>query len=180
VCAKGTAQTDLAVVANSSAVAFSDAVAEAGSEGFGKAKASVYVEGTSIDTVSSHLTAIAKSWAFASVDASVKTFASVATGIINESFARVCILKHNEICSKRTGNFGKGACKLPARKACTSAYAYGEAFGNALSNGLAEAYLEAFTKSATIAILKADVDLTTTPKLKWKSTRGGAEVSCPK
>jgi hypothetical protein len=179
VCAKGTARTDLTVVANASAMAFSDAVSEAGAEGFGKAKASVYVEGTSINTVSSYLMATAKAWAFTSANVSVSAFASVATKIVDESFARVCALKHKVICAK-TSNYGKGVCKTDPPKACASAHAYGEAKGRALASSLAKVYLDTYAKSSTTAILKADVDLKTTPMLKWKTTRGGAEVSCPK
>jgi hypothetical protein len=179
-CTQGRARTDLDVVANASALAFSDAVSEAGSEGFGKARASVFVEGTSINTVSSHLMAMAKAWAFSSVNASASAFASVATKIIDESFARVCDSKHRQICAKKTGNYGKGVCKTGPIRACASARAYGEANGNALASSLAQVFLDANAKSSTIAILRADVDLKSTPKLKWTTTRGGSEVSCPK
>jgi virulence-associated protein VapD len=180
VCAKGTARTDLAVVANATARAFSDAVSESESEGFGKARAAVYVEGSSINTVSSFLTATAKAWTMASADTSVKAVAKVATEIINESFTKVCISRHEAICKKGSDNYGKGVCKTSPLKACASAYAYGEAIGDALSTGIAESFVEANAESSTVAILKADVDLKTTPQFKWKTTRGGAEVSCPK
>ena len=178
-CAGGTAAADLVQVATSSAASFSDAVSEAGAGGFGKAKASVYVDGTSINTVSGHLVAIAKSWAFASAKASALTIAAAATKIINKSFSAVCVSKHRSICSK-SENRGRGVCGSSPEVACASAYAYGEAYGGALSLSIAKSFIRAGSDSETIAILKADVDCKTTPKLKWKSSRGGAEVSCPK
>ena len=178
-CAAGTANTDLSQLAESKAVTFGDAVSEAGAGGFGKAKASVYVEGSSIDTVSGHLVAIAKSWAFASAETSAKAVAKAATEIVNESFSKVCVAKHANICGKPQHK-GKGVCGLSPQNACASAYAFGKAIGGALSVSVAESFIKACSESETIAILKADVDCKTTPKLKWKSTRGGAEISCPK
>jgi virulence-associated protein VapD len=178
-CAAGTAKTDLSQVATSSANAFSDAVSEAGAGGFGKSKASVYVEGSSINTVSGHLVAIAKSWAFASVEASANAFASAATKIINESFTRVCVAQHKKICIVPQ-YAGKGVCGSSPQVACASAYAFGKAKGSALADSIAQAFLKVCSESATTAILKADVDCKSTPQLKWKSSRGGAEVSCPK
>jgi hypothetical protein len=178
-CAGGTATTDLSQIAESFASSFGDAVSEAGAGGFGKAKASVYVEGSSINTVSGHLVAIAKSWAFASSQASTVAIATAATTIINESFSKVCVSKHKNICGKPQHK-GKGVCASTPQKACASAYAFGEAIGDALSLSIADSFIKACSESETIAILKADVDCKTTPKLKWKSSRGGAEVSCPK
>jgi hypothetical protein len=176
-CAGGTAATDLEQIAVSSATAFSDAVAEAGAGGFGKAKASVYVDGSSINTVSGHLVAIAKSWAFASAEATVLAFATAATALINESFSAVCVSTHGNICGNPE-HAGKGVCGSSPQVACASAYAFGEAYGEAISVSIAQLFITACSESATIAILKADVDCKTTPKLKWTSSRGGAEVSC--
>jgi hypothetical protein len=178
-CAGGTAKTDLNQIAASSAVAFSDAVSKAGASGFGKAKASVYVEGSSIKTVSGHLVTIARSWAFASAVASALAFAAAATKLINESFSAVCVSTHEDICGIPE-NAGNGVCGSSPQVACASAYAFGEAYGDALSVSIAQSFIKACSESETTAILKADVDCTTSPKLKWKSSRGGAEVSCPK
>ena len=177
-CAGGTASTDLTQYATSYATSFSDAVSEAGAGGFGKAKASVYVDGTSINTVSGHLVAIAKSWAFAAAGAAASAIAGAATLIINETFTAVCVTTHETICGL-SENSGKGICGSSPEVACASAYVYGEAYGDALSLSCANTFIQASSESEMIAILKADVDCKTTPKLKWKSSRGGAEVTCP-
>ena len=178
-CAFGTAATDLHQIAQAGALAFSDAVSEAGAGGFGAAKASVYVDGSSITTVGGHLVAIAKSWAFASADASAAAFAVAVTALINESFSAVCISTHGTICGMPE-NHGKGVCGSSPEVACASAYAFGLACGDALAISCANSFIQACTASEMIAVLKADVDCKTTPKLKWKSTRGGAHVSCRK
>ncbi len=176
-CAAGTAATDLEQIAIAGASSFSDAVSESGAGGFGKAMASVYVDGTSINTVSGHLMAIAESWSFASAGASAFAFADAATGIINESFTAVCIQKHGEICGI-SDNEGKGVCGSTPEVACAAAYTYGAGFAEALSLSFASVFVKACAEAAAIVILKASVNCVSTPKFTWATSPGGASVSC--
>jgi hypothetical protein len=174
----GTARTDLKQIAVATAGAFSDAVSEAGAGGLGAANAAVYVDGSSISTVSGHLMAMAKSWAFASAEASAGAFAVAVTELINKSYSAICVKTHGTICGMAE-NYGKGVCGSSPEVACASAKAFGEACGSALAISCAHSYIEACSASETTVYLKADVDCKTTPKLKWKSARGGAQVTCP-
>ena len=176
-CAGGTASTDLEQVAIASAGSFSDAVAVSGAGGFGKAKASVYVDGSSINNVSGHLVAIAKSWAFASAEASAEAYSVAITEIINSSFTAVCIQKHGEICGA-SGNKGKGVCGSTPEVACASAYSYGQAYAAAFSFSFASIFIKACAEAAVIVILKAAVNCAGTPVFLWTASQGGAEVSC--
>lgn len=178
-CAGGSAGTDLTLITESKARTFSDAVSEAGAGGFGKAKASVFASGASINTVSGHVVAFARSWVFANAATSATAFATAAIDIINETFATICASQHEEICGSPE-NDGKGVCGMSPKDACASAYAFGKAHGDILSSGLAKAFIKTFSDSKFITILKADVDCRNTPKLKWTVSRGGAELSCPK
>lgn len=176
-CGAGTAASDLSQLAVASATSFSDAVSEAGAGGFGLAHAHVYVDGTSISTVKSHLLTIAKSWAFASAASSAQAFALAVTEIINGSFSAICAAKHAEICDI-SNNKGKGVCGYTPEVACASALSYGSALGVAIAGSIASSFVQACAESEFVAILKADVDCKSTPKFTWKTARGGAQVSC--